>query len=67
MEATLAVWTTFLLFVFLFWVLPVIITYRDTKRKNRNYRLWTLFAVLFGWLTAVIAILSTKLDREVKF
>lgn len=67
MAETFALWATLITLIGIFWVLPAVVTYNASKRKNRNYRLWTLFAVLFGWATAIVALLVTKLDREVKF
>lgn len=58
---------TVLTFIFLLWIVPIIITYRVSKRKNRNYRLWTFWSILFGWFVAIISLLLTKLDKQVNY
>jgi len=47
-----------IVFIVFFTIVPIFVTYKIAKDKNRNAAGWTIAAIFFGWIaTIIIAIL----------
>ena len=58
---------TLLILFSIFVVAPLVISYKVSKEKNRNYKLWVLLTFFFGWIATVIVLVLEKRARKPKF
>lgn len=57
----------FLFVILIFWILPMAVSHKIAKQKNRNYRAWVVIAIFIGWLAPLILVLTSRRDEEVTY
>lgn len=57
-----------LLTMFILWVLiPAVLNVFIGRHKNRNWILWALLSVFFGWFSTLVLLVLAKRDKPVEY